>query len=76
VHYIESFIPGTEPNAFCPIHSPVGSVGGVMGGGGPAPASGTPASTAPAVGAAPAVTAPAEPGPGVMGGVGPSPNPR
>ena len=32
VHYIESFIPGTEPTAFCPIHSPFGSVGGVMGG--------------------------------------------
>ena len=22
VHYIESFIPGTEPKAFCPVHSP------------------------------------------------------
>ena len=27
VHYIESFIPGTEPTAFCPIHSPFGAVG-------------------------------------------------
>ena len=34
VHYIESFIPGTEPTPFCPIHSPFGSVGGVMGGSG------------------------------------------
>ena len=34
VHYIESFIPGTEPTAFCPIHSPFGAVGGTgpMGG--------------------------------------------
>ena len=31
VHYIESFIPGTEPAAFCPVHSPFGSIG-VMGG--------------------------------------------
>jgi len=89
VHFIESFIPGTEPNAFCPIHSPFGSVGGVMGGGGPAPANGAPASPAPAVGAEPAVTSPPQPAersqlssppraapPGVMGGVGPSPNPR
>ena len=39
VHYIESFIPGTEPTAFCPIHSPFGAVGGTcpMGGTGPAP---------------------------------------
>src|SRR5258705_371749 len=29
VHYIESFIPGTEPTAFCPIHSPFGAVGGI-----------------------------------------------
>src|SRR5919108_2401736 len=27
VHYIESFIPGTEPTQFCPIHSPFGAVG-------------------------------------------------
>jgi penicillin-binding protein 1A len=58
VHYIESFIPGTEPNAFCPIHSPFGSVGGVMGGSGPGPANAASPSTAPAVGAPPAVTAP------------------
>ena len=36
VHYIESFIPGTEPTGFCPIHRPFGNVGGVMGGAGPA----------------------------------------
>ncbi len=48
VHYIESFIPGTEPTAFCPIHSPFGSVGGVMGGS-PGAASGSHRSaTAPA----------------------------
>ncbi|HEU4699638.1 MAG TPA: PBP1A family penicillin-binding protein [Gemmatimonadales bacterium] len=28
VHYIESFIPGTEPVAFCPVHSPFGVMGG------------------------------------------------
>jgi penicillin-binding protein 1A len=51
VHYIESFIPGTEPTAFCPVHSPFGSMGGVMGGSGPdaAPAPGT-IPTAPAAG--------------------------
>ena len=36
VHYIESFIPGTEPAAFCPVHSPFGSIG-VMGGESPEP---------------------------------------
>jgi penicillin-binding protein 1A len=50
VHYIESFIPGTEPTGFCPIHSPFGNVGGVMGGAGPAPNQGPPPSTAPAIG--------------------------
>ena len=49
VHYIESFIPGTEPTAFCPIHSPFGAVGGMtgpMGGTGTAP-DGAPQPTAP-----------------------------
>jgi hypothetical protein len=48
VHYIESFIPGTEPTAFCPIHSPFGAVGGTgpMGGTGTAP-DGAPLPTAP-----------------------------
>ena len=82
VHYIESFIPGTEPTGFCPIHSPVGSVGGVMGGTGPSPVSGPPPSTAPAVGVpqADTVGAPLTPvrsmpgsGSGVMGGSGPVP---
>src|SRR5919106_1548634 len=36
VHYIESFIPGTEPGAFCPVHSPFGSIG-VLGGESPHP---------------------------------------
>ena len=47
VHYIESFIPGTEPTAFCPIHSPFGAVGGAaapMGGTAP---DGAPQPTAP-----------------------------
>jgi penicillin-binding protein 1A len=80
VHYIESFIPGTEPTGFCPIHSPFGTVGGVMGGGGPAPTAVTP-STAPAAGvtrpstpgALPAPAPPPPPGStsGVMGGSGP-----
>ena len=56
VHYIESFIPGTEPTGFCPIHSPFGNVGGVMGGSGPSPAGAEPPSTAPAIGVPPADT--------------------
>jgi penicillin-binding protein 1A len=83
VHYIESFIPGTEPTGFCPIHSPFGNVGGVMGGAGPAP--GQPPSTAPAIGVprADTVGAPLVPttrttqgGTGVMGGSGPTATPR
>jgi penicillin-binding protein 1A len=81
VHYIESFIPGTEPTGFCPIHSPFGAVGGVMGGSGPQPANTTP-STAPAAGGSKPMTPQALPPPanapppgstsGVMGGAGPS----
>ena len=83
VHYIESFIPGTEPTGFCPIHSPFGNVGGVMGGAGPAP--GQPPSTAPAIGVprtdtvgAPLVptTRTTQGGTGVMGGTGPPATPR
>ena len=79
VHYIESFIPGTEPGEFCPVHSPFGSIG-VMGGESPEP---PPNTTGPPT--APAVGAPKPPGqqegtatsggtPGVMGGTGPAPN--
>jgi penicillin-binding protein 1A len=88
VHYIESFIPGTEPTAFCPIHSPFGAIGtaGPLGGvapdGAPQPTAplpegvgpGTPAPPAPATPAAPA--APGRTGTtttGVMGGAGPAP---
>ncbi|MGN6392906.1 MAG: penicillin-binding transpeptidase domain-containing protein [Gemmatimonadales bacterium] len=87
VHYIESFIPGTEPTAFCPIHSPFGAVGnsGPLGG---APPDGAPQPTAPLPpGVGPPNTAPAQqqqkaapqPAPsgtatGVMGGTGPTPN--
>jgi penicillin-binding protein 1A len=85
VHYIESFIPGTEPTAFCPIHSPFGAVGGAspLGGTGTGTApDGAPLPTAPLPpGAArPVVPAPGAPtGPsgtstGVMGGSGPAPN--
>jgi penicillin-binding protein 1A len=74
VHYIESFIPGTEPTAFCPIHSPFGSVGGVMGGS-PAPPPGSPSATAPAAPTAqqgtPGTAPSGTPGTGVMGGAGP-----
>jgi hypothetical protein len=85
VHYIESFIPGTEPTAFCPIHSPFGAVGGAS------PLGGTGTGTAPD--GAPLPTAPLPPGTvrpvvptpgaptgtngtstGVMGGSGPAPN--
>jgi hypothetical protein len=85
VHYIESFIPGTEPTAFCPVHSPFGSMGGVMGGSGPdaAPAPGT-IPTAPAAGSPGQPTQPPRSGgtatsggtAGVMGGTGPVPNPQ
>ena len=79
VHYIESFIPGTEPAAFCPVHSPFGSIG-VMGGEPPEPQQST---TGPPT--APGVGAPAQPNtgggsaasggtPGVMGGTGPAPS--
>ncbi|MFL5401544.1 MAG: penicillin-binding protein 1A [Gemmatimonadales bacterium] len=82
VHYIESFIPGTEPAAFCPVHSPFGSMGGVMGGNGPDAAQGTGApATAPAVGAPTHPPPPASGGTatsggtaGVMGGTGPTPS--
>jgi penicillin-binding protein 1A len=83
VHYIESFIPGSEPTGFCPIHSPFGNVGGVMGGAGPAP--GQAPSTAPAIGVprTDTVGAPLVPtsrttqgGTGVMGGSGPPASPR
>jgi penicillin-binding protein 1A len=81
VHYIESFIPGTEPAAFCPVHSPFGSMGGVMGGNGPDATQGTGVSpTAPAVGAPSPPPPPASGGTatsggtaGVMGGTGPAP---
>jgi penicillin-binding protein 1A len=80
VHYIESFIPGTEPAAFCPVHSPFGSIG-VMGGESPEPQQ-TPAGppTAPAAGS-PAQPTPPQGGAttpggtsGVMGGTGPAPS--
>jgi penicillin-binding protein 1A len=78
VHYIESFIPGTEPVAFCPVHSPFGSIG-VMGGEAPEP---PPTTTGPPT--APAVGSPIQPTTqggsatsggtsGVMGGTGPAP---
>jgi hypothetical protein len=80
VHYIESFIPGTDPAAFCPVHSPFGSMGGVMGGSGPeaAPGTGT-VPTAPAGGApnqqqTNGRTATSGGTAGVMGGTGPVPN--
>jgi penicillin-binding protein 1A len=80
VHYIESFIPGTEPTAFCPIHSPFGAVGGAgpLGGTGTAP-DGAPQPTAPLPPGAPAAPAPTGASgttTGVMGGAGPAPNPR
>ena len=75
VHYIESFIPGTEPADFCPIHSPFGAVGtGAMGTGPAPPTAPGPAPSAP--GASPQATgngAKAGGGAGVMGGAGPSP---
>ena len=81
VHYIESFIPGTEPTAFCPVHSPFGSIG-VMGGESPEPSQATPGPpTAPGVGAPkPPNTqgggAAGGASSGVMGGTGPPPSQR
>jgi len=81
VHYIESFIPGTEPAAFCPVHSPFGSIG-VMGGEAPEPPQNpTGPATAPGVGAPkPPTPQGGSPAPGgstgVMGGTGPAPTPR
>jgi penicillin-binding protein 1A len=82
VHYIESFIPGTEPTAFCPIHSPFGSLGGVMGGAGPGPATaGSPPTSPPSGTGKPGVpqrpsadTTPTGTRSGVMGGAGPPPS--
>jgi len=81
VHYIESFIPGTEPGAFCPVHSPFGSIG-VLGGDSPQPdphsgaPSTVPGASPPAPQSSPAGTATSGGGGGVMGGTGPVPNPR
>jgi len=81
VHYIESFIPGTEPTAFCPIHSPFGAVGGNGPLGGAAPDGAPPPAALPA-GPGPTPAPPAAPAHaggtagGVMGGVGPAPNPQ
>ena len=81
VHYIESFIPGTEPTAFCPIHSPFGAVGGSGPLGGVAP-DGAPLPTAPPGVSRPTPAPPAAPAhaggtsAGVMGGVGPAPSPQ
>ena len=78
VHYIESFIPGTEPATFCPVHSPFGSIG-VMGGEAPEPPQNTTGPpTAPGVGApiqpnAQGGSAPPGGTSGVMGGTGPAP---
>jgi penicillin-binding protein 1A len=76
VHYIESFIPGTEPTAFCPIHSPFGSVGaaGPLGGGAP---DGAPQPTAPLPDGVQPVTPerPAPPGTGAPGAPAAPPTP-
>jgi penicillin-binding protein 1A len=52
-HYIESFIPGTEPTQFCPVHSPFN-----LGGNGASPMGGAP----------PPPVAPQPPNSGTMGG--------
>jgi penicillin-binding protein 1A len=83
-HYIESFIPGTEPSQFCPVHSPfnVGGTGASPMGGTPpnqpvppSPAGSlggtTPAPVPPGQG-----TRPATASPGPMGGHGAPPNPK
>jgi len=86
LHYIESFIPGTEPTQFCPVHSPFnlggngaspmgGAAPGAAGGGTP-PRSGALGGTTPPAGQPDGRPAPDPPsGPGVMGGTGPPPSP-
>jgi penicillin-binding protein 1A len=79
VHYIESFIPGTEPTQFCPIHSPFGAVGSATGPlGGTAPAAPPPVVVPPGTGPPkPGTPVPQRPGTaatppsGAMGGTGP-----
>jgi membrane carboxypeptidase/penicillin-binding protein len=80
VHYIESFVPGTEPTQFCPVHSPFGSIG-VLGGDSPEPNQNP---SAPLKGPAPtpapnqapnAGTATSGGTAGVMGGAGPAGKP-
>jgi penicillin-binding protein 1A len=82
-HYIESFIAGTEPTQFCPVHSPF-NVGGTgpnpLGGTPPPPNQPIPPRTAGSMGGTtpaptPAKGPPTGPG-GVMGGNGPPPNPK
>jgi penicillin-binding protein 1A len=83
-HYIESFIPGTEPTQFCPVHSPF-NVGGTgaspMGGAAPAPnqppTAGSLGGTTPTSAPPGQSPRPAPPPPqGAMGGNGPPPNPK
>jgi len=86
-HYIESFIPGTEPTQFCPVHSPFnlgGNGASPMGGSPPPPAtpnppqpptSGTLGGTTPRPGQPGSPDPRATPAPGgVMGGSGPPPS--
>jgi len=84
-HYIESFIPGTEPTQFCPVHSPFNlggngasplggaAPGGVAPGTGPPRTSGTLGGTTPVPGQPGAQPSPVPSG-GVMGGSGPPPS--
>jgi penicillin-binding protein 1A len=64
VQYFESFVPGTEPTGFCPVHSPFSAGGNPMGA---APGADHPRAPRSQVGA---------PSPGVMGGAGPAPTPH
>lgn len=83
VHYIESFIPGTEPTEFCPVHSPfnVGGAGPLGGAPPPLPPTAPPPRNAGSLGATTPGAPPGQPGArpappppgGVMGGAGPPP---
>lgn len=86
-HYIESFVPGTEPAQFCPVHSPFnvgGSTTSPMGGTPPPPTA--PPNATGTLGASTPTPQPAGPGSprptpppapqGAMGGQGPVPNPK
>lgn len=71
--YVESYIPGTEPRSYCPVHSQLLGLPGTTA---PAPLTNTavpPGTTPPVAPPASPPTQPAPPARGAMGGAGPIP---